>query len=56
MKLFLETYAQTLIPDLIPEYSSPPPWESAISKRFVHSQHSTIDDIDDLTHMRLVTY
>ena len=55
MQSFLERYAQSLIPSLIPEYSSPPPWESKISKRYIHSKHSTLDDIDDL-HMKLVTY
>ena len=55
MQSFLARYAQSLIPNLIPEYSSPPPWESTISKRYIHSKHSTLDDIDDL-HMKLVTY
>ena len=56
MQSILARYAQTLIPNLTPEFPSPTPWESKISKRFVHDQHSSIDDLDDLTHMILVTY
>ena len=56
MKLILARYAQSLIPDLTPEFPSPSPWESKISKRFVHQQHSSLDDLDDMTHMMLVTY
>ena len=55
MQSFLARYAQSLIPDFIPEYSSPSSWESAISKRYIHSKHSTLDDIDNLP-MKLVTY
>ena len=57
MQSILARYAQTLLPNImIPEFSSPTPWESKISKRYVHDQHSSLDDLEDLTHMILVTY
>ena len=56
MQSILARYAQTFIQNLTPEFPSPTPWESKISKRYVHDQHSSLDDLDDLTHMILVTY
>ena len=56
MQSILARYAQTLIPNLTPEFPSLTPWESKISKRYVHDQHSSLDDLEDLTHMILVTY
>lgn len=56
MQSILARYAQTLIPNVTPEFPSPTPLESKISKRYVHDQHSSLDDLEDLTHMILVTY